>query len=217
MQALEEAIVVIRRLLATDRSGFDGAIFRLEPGAGLAVMPIRETLEVLVGTWGPRTAAMAGRLGVAEVKIGGCANPAMVAEMARWVSQDPLSSTAAAPRVVVGAVTVVDEDAAVARRLARVAVAPYLEVVGPLDPTLDFQRELAARLGTLCRTGRTAEAAALVPDALLHRFLLRGDARRHRSPSRSTLRRRRATGRVRPTTRRVEPRRHRPTRRRRAP
>ncbi len=166
VRALEEAIVVIRRLLAGDRNGFAGAVFRLAPGAGLAVVPLRDSLEVLVGTWGPKTATMARRLDVDEVKVGGCANPYMVRQMAEWVG--------ASVRVVAGAVTVVDEDAALARRLARREVAAYLEVVGPLDATINFPAELAARLGTLCRAGRVDEAAALIPDDLLNRFCFAG-------------------------------------------
>jgi hypothetical protein len=51
--------------------------------------------------------------------------------------------------VVMGAVTVVDEDGALARRLARTEVARYVDVVGPLDPTAPIDPELAGRVRDL--------------------------------------------------------------------
>jgi 5,10-methylenetetrahydromethanopterin reductase len=64
-----------------------------------------------------------------EVKIGGCANPAMVRRMREWLDNENVG-------VVVGAITVVDRDGDRARELARESVAMYLDVVGELDPTL---------------------------------------------------------------------------------
>ena len=64
-----------------------------------------------------------------EVKIGGCANPEMVELMREWIGNDRVA-------IVVGAVTVVDEDGAAARARAAAEVAMYLDVVGGLDPTL---------------------------------------------------------------------------------
>jgi 5,10-methylenetetrahydromethanopterin reductase len=83
---------------------------------------------LLIGTWKPRMAALAGEL-ADEVKIGGCANPDMVRLMREWIGRDEVG-------VVVGAVTVVDRDGDRARELARAKVAMYVEVVGGLDPTL---------------------------------------------------------------------------------
>ena len=50
------------RLLAGDRSGFEGEVFRLEPGAALAYAPERERVPLLVGTWSPRLTAFAAEL-----------------------------------------------------------------------------------------------------------------------------------------------------------
>ena len=53
--------------------------------------------------------------------------------MREWIGNDEVG-------IVVGAVTVVDEDGDAARERARREVAMYLEVVGGLDPTLDRAR-----------------------------------------------------------------------------
>jgi 5,10-methylenetetrahydromethanopterin reductase len=126
---LREAVEVVRRLLARDVSGFAGERFTLQPGSVLAYEPFRAAVPLLVGTWRPRTAAYAATV-AGEVKIGGCANPDMVRLMREWLGPD-------GPRIVVGAVTVVDADGAAARARAAKVVELYLEVVGELDPTLE--------------------------------------------------------------------------------
>ncbi len=128
---LREAVEIVRRLLSGDRSGFAGERFTLEPGAGLAYVPLRRAVPLLVGTWRPRAASYAREV-ADEVKIGGCANPDMVRLMRSWLGDD-------GPNIVVGAVTVVDEDGARAREHARAQVQMYLDVVADLDPTLELR------------------------------------------------------------------------------
>jgi 5,10-methylenetetrahydromethanopterin reductase len=161
---LREAVEVVRRLLAGDRRGFAGERFTLAPGAGLACRPIRGEVPLMVGTWRPRAAAFAA--GVAdEVKIGGCANPDMVRLMRSWVGVE-------GPRIVVGAVTVVDEDGDRAREHARAQVQMYLDVVARLDPTLDVSADGHAPLDKFVLAGtpdEVADHAAALYDAGAHR------------------------------------------------
>jgi 5,10-methylenetetrahydromethanopterin reductase len=125
---MREAVEIVRALHAGERGGFAGEFFTLAPGAGLEYAPQRPRMPLMIGTWKPRMAALAAEL-ADEVKIGGCANPEMVALMRQWIGNDRVG-------VVVGAVTVVDEDGAAARARAAAEVAMYLDVVGKLDPTL---------------------------------------------------------------------------------
>jgi 5,10-methylenetetrahydromethanopterin reductase len=129
VETMREAVEIFRRLLAGDRSGFRGSRFSLAVGAGLEYEPFRPRMPLMLGTWRPRMARLAAEV-ADEVKIGGCANPAMVRLMREWIGRDEV-------RVVVGAVTVVDRDGDRARTLAHEKVVMYLEVVGELDPTLD--------------------------------------------------------------------------------
>jgi 5,10-methylenetetrahydromethanopterin reductase len=135
LTAIREAWEVVRRLLAGDDSGFHGQRFSLEPGNALAYEPLRREVPLLVGTWSPRLTAFAGEH-AAELKLGGCANPAMVR-----LARERLGSSET--RIVVGAVTVVDEDDAAARALARDEVALYLPVVAGHDPTVDVDLDAA--------------------------------------------------------------------------
>ncbi len=79
--------------------------------------------------------------------------------------------------MVVGAVTVVDEDRAAARRAARRSAALYLPVVAPLDPTVQVEPDLIARLRMHVEHDEWEDAASLISDDLLDRFAFSGSAR----------------------------------------
>ncbi|MFI7673656.1 LLM class flavin-dependent oxidoreductase [Actinophytocola sp. NPDC049390] len=163
LRTLREAVDVVAAVLRGE--AYEGEVFRVPPG--LARYPVhRERVDVLLGTWGPRGARVAA--GCAdEVKLGGCANPDMVALMRSWLGDADVG-------VVAGAVTVVDEDRTVARARARAEVAMYVDVVVALDRTVTVDPELAARLGALVAAGAHDEAGRLIPDDLLDRFCFAG-------------------------------------------
>ena len=77
---MREAVAVVQHLLARKRAPFDGAIFRLSEHNVLQYDVLRPHIPLMIGTWGPRLAALAGEV-ADEVKIGGCVNPRMVAVM----------------------------------------------------------------------------------------------------------------------------------------
>jgi 5,10-methylenetetrahydromethanopterin reductase len=76
--------------------------------------------------------------------------------------------------IVVGAVTVVDEDGARARAAARTEVAMYVDVVGARDPTAPIEPELRERIRALVASGDEQEAGALLSDDVLSRFAFAG-------------------------------------------
>jgi 5,10-methylenetetrahydromethanopterin reductase len=154
LQGLREAVEIVQKLLAGDTSGVAGERFTLAPGTALAYERERSAVPLLIGTWGRRTAAWAGTV-ADELKLGGSANPELVPLVRGWAAPSDL-------RVVVGCVTVVDEDGAWARARARAAVAPYLEVVARLDPTLDLRPGDEPPLDRFAIAGTPQEVAARV-------------------------------------------------------
>jgi 5,10-methylenetetrahydromethanopterin reductase len=149
---MREAIEIIRRLHAGDRSGFAGDLFTLAPGAGLEYAAARRRIPLMIGTWKPRMAALAAEV-ADEVKIGGCANPEMVRLMREWIGNDAVG-------IVVGAVTVVDEDGDAARAHASAEVGMYLDIVGGLDPTLELAPGDPVPLDRFVIAGTPEEVAA---------------------------------------------------------
>jgi 5,10-methylenetetrahydromethanopterin reductase len=167
LAALREAVDIVRALLAGDDSGVAGERFTLAPGTRLSYPRVRDTVPLLVGTWGRETMRWAGTV-ADEVKLGGSANPDFVAVAREWLGNPEV-------RIVVGSVSVVDDDGAWARERARAAVEPYLEVVAHLDPTLALEPGEPAPLGRFCIAGTPEEVAAKVVelwDAGAHRVEL---------------------------------------------
>jgi len=170
-----EAWAVIERLLAGDDGGFDGEVFSLAPGTKLGGPIERHAVPLLVGTWSPRLTRFAAAE-ADELKVGGSANPSMLTlALERLRSGEQAAGRApGSVGLVVGAVTVVDEDGPRARNAARHRVVNYLTVVADLDPTLELDPELVGRIRSRVADGSRDEAAALLPDELLDIFAIAG-------------------------------------------
>lgn len=160
---MADAVEVITRLWAGDDSGYQGSRFGIAPGTRAAYPVLRERMPIMIGSWGPRLAEVASRV-ADEVKVGGSAS----SSMAVWM-QDQTDVS-----VVLGAVSVVDEDRRKARALARREVAPYLDVVAELDPTFDVDPEALGALRAAMSIGDLERAASSVSDELLDLFAFAG-------------------------------------------
>lgn len=175
VRAVEEAVALVTALLAGDDRELAGELFPLAAGTRLHYRPLRPRVPVLIGAWGPRMAALAGRV-ADELKIGGTANPAMVGVLRRRIAV----GAAAAGRdpgevgIVVGAVTVVDEDEKLARAKARTEVALYLGEVAHLDPTVTVPADLLAEVRRRVADGDRPGAGELIPDHVLDLFAFAG-------------------------------------------
>ncbi len=177
---LRDTAAIVRALLSGDDRGYAGTAYRLAPGTRLRYPATSAARDgrmppLLLGAWGPRGAALAGEI-ADELKVGGSANPAVVpmirdriADGARLAGRNPDAVT-----IVLGAVTVVDEDGPAARHLARTEVAKYLAVVADLDPAGPLPGALARRVRELVAAGRDDDAGALIPDEVLDRFAFSG-------------------------------------------
>lgn len=173
---LREAAAHIYSLLAADGAGFAGDFYPLAPGIALRYPVLRARPPLLLGSWGPLGAALAGRI-ADELKVGGTANPAMVTVMREriGVGAAGVGRSAHDVKLVVGAVTVVDRDGAAARSAARREVAMYLAVVAALDPTLEIPSELLDSVRTLVDAGDHEAAGARIPDDILDLFAFSGN------------------------------------------
>jgi 5,10-methylenetetrahydromethanopterin reductase len=172
---LRETIDIVERLLRGEPHAYRGRHFQLQARHRLNYTLTRDRIPLLIGSWGPRTIALAGER-ADEVKLGGSANPAMLAVARLWLAQGSAQAgrDADAVGIVMGAVTIVDEDRERARRMIRRELALYLPVVAGLDPTVDVDPDLQARIDLHVVAGDRDAAGALIPDALLDRFAFAG-------------------------------------------
>jgi 5,10-methylenetetrahydromethanopterin reductase len=174
IRTLREAVQVIGQLLAGRSEAFDGQVFRLAAGCALRYRVQRTSVPITIGTWGERTARLAGEI-ADEVKIGGSANAAMAGVLRPFILAG--EQTAGRPPgtvgICLGAVTVVDSDRARARALARREVALYAPVIAGLDPSL-ADAEWLRRVAEPARRGDVLAVAALIPDAALDSLAFAG-------------------------------------------
>lgn len=176
LTAIREAVHIVRMILGGEEGGFEGQAYQIAPHVRAPYPLPDEVPPVLIGTWGPQLCAIAGEI-ADEVKVGGSANPDLVPVIAERIAvgekragRDPGSVG-----VVMGAVSVVDSDRELARALARVEVAMYLPVVASLDPTVEIDPGLLARIRATLHTGEAYKTASLISDDLLDRFALAGN------------------------------------------
>jgi 5,10-methylenetetrahydromethanopterin reductase len=128
-----------------------------------------ETPPIYIGGFGPQILAMAGRLNVAGVKLGGSTNPDLAAHAAIAIHNPHVE-------IVLGAVSVIDPNRQAARTLARFEVAKYLAIVGVLDPTLGGDDlESLQQFMSRFQAGDTYAGDA-ISDGLLDKFALAGTA-----------------------------------------
>ncbi len=163
--ALREALLAVRHLLRRDKSPLAGKHFPLGGGDSLRWEIGRSDIPFMLGSWGPKTIRASADL-ISEVKVGGSANPDMIG----WLRPQLPANVG----VVLGAVSLVDEDGAKARALARREVALYLPVVASLDPTVVIEPDRLAGLKEAAAIYDWNAAAAYISDDLLDRFALAG-------------------------------------------
>ena len=177
IQAIREAIEVIRYMLSGATGGYGGHIYQIAPHVRAPYALPDGPVPILIGSWGPKLCAVAGEI-ADEVKIGGTANADIVPVIRKYIGagEKRAGRNVGSVGLIVGAVSVIDEDREQARAMARRAVALYLPVVARLDPTLAIEPALMARIQELVKQRDAAGAARLIGDDLLDRFALSGNA-----------------------------------------
>jgi len=170
VQALREAFRCIRHLLCGDTTALEQPLYPVAGGDTLRWTIPRADLPLLLGSWGLRTIEACHSM-VQEIKLGGSANPAIIPRYRRHLTA--IGATADTG-IVMGAVTVIDEDGEAARALAKREVALYLPVVAGLDRTVEIEPEILAGITAAARAGDFASAGRLVSDRILAAFALAG-------------------------------------------
>lgn len=176
IQAIRESIIIVKQLLSGEFDGHAGAVYTMGSHLKIPYEIPEKPIRFLVGTWGPKLCQVAGEL-ADEVKIGGSANPDLVPVISRYLAQGEQLAhrQPGSTSIVLGAVTVIDEDRDLARRIAKESAAMYLPVVAQLDPTVEIEPGLTRRLQELVRSQNTNLAASLISDSLLDRFAFSGN------------------------------------------
>ena len=177
LAGIREAVFIIKNLLAGRKPGLKGKVFRISDHVSAPYSIPEKKVPIMIGTWGKKLAVIAGEI-ADEVKVGGSANPKMVHHILKYIQrgEKKVGRQSGEVEVVLGAVTVVDEDRLLARKIARMEAALYLPVVAALDPTIEIDRELLERIEQRVRENNRPGAAALISDDILELFAFAGNA-----------------------------------------
>ncbi|GAB4508679.1 MAG: glucose-6-phosphate dehydrogenase (coenzyme-F420) [Anaerolineae bacterium] len=177
IQAVREAVEIMRYLLTGQSGGYQGQVYQLAEHVTAPYPLPEQPIPILIGSWGRKLCAVAGEL-ADEVKVGGSANPDIVPVIQGYIAEGEALAgrEAGTVGVVMGAVCVVDEDRVQARMAARRSVALYLPVIAGLDPTFHVEPELLERLRVHVNRNEHEQAAGLISDEVLERFAFAGDA-----------------------------------------
>ncbi|MEM7134144.1 MAG: LLM class flavin-dependent oxidoreductase [Chloroflexota bacterium] len=173
--ALKEAFGSIHHLLAQKTEPFVANQFPLAGGEALRWQILRTDIPLLLGTWGPKT-IHACIEHINAVKIGGTANPDVVPYLKQAIDDaaGKANRPAAKIQLVIGAVTVVDEDGDAARQLAKREVALYLPIIAQLDQSLDIEPDRLERINAAAESFDFERAARDVSDELLAKLAFVG-------------------------------------------
>jgi 5,10-methylenetetrahydromethanopterin reductase len=177
LQAIRECIEIVRYLLSGATGGYAGEIYQLADHVRAPYPLPAKSIPIMIGSWGRKLCALAGEL-ADEVKVGGSANPDMIPVIQSYIAEGErrIGRKPGTVGIVMGAVSVIDDDRTAARQAAKQAVALYLPVVGALDSTVQIEPELIERLRVLADRQAYEEAGRLISDGLLDRFAFAGNA-----------------------------------------
>ena len=158
-------------------AGYDGTVYQIADHVRAPYpLPDRD-IPILIGTWGKKLSAVAGEI-ADEVKIGGSANPDVIPVIADYIAvgETKAGRETGSVGVVIGAVSVIDDDREQARMMARKAVSLYMPIVSKLDPTVQIDPDLMKQVQDHVNAGDDDAAANLISDDILERFAFAGNA-----------------------------------------
>jgi len=162
---VREAIQVIRRLLAGDRSRFEGEIFTVTEELFFRFQPPRKDVPIFIGTWGPKMCQLAGEL-AQGVKSDGLWNPDYV----RILRDNIAIGAARAGRspdeveIIAGPLSSISADRERAQATARRVLAVYLPYLRPMTDVAGISEEEINRVRAAAATGDFERGASYISD-----------------------------------------------------
>ena len=172
---VKEAIQIIRRLLAGDRTPFHGKVFTATEGLFFRFQPLRREIPIFIGTWGPKMCQLAGEIAT-ETKSDGLWNPRYVAIIkenieigAMRAGRDP-----AEVGVCVGPLCAISGDREAARAAARRVLSIYLPYLSPMDEVAGVPKEEVQNVRAAAAAGDFEQGARFVSDRSIRNFSITG-------------------------------------------
>ena len=172
---VREAIMIIRRLLAGDRTSFRGEFFTATEELFFRFQPLRKEVPIFIGTWGPKMCQLAGEI-AQGVKSDGLWNPGYVeiikeniAIGAARVNRDP-----GEVEIIAGPLSSISSDRELAKATARRVLAVYLPYLRPMTDVAGISEEEINKVRAAAATGDFDRGAGHVSDLSISRCSVTG-------------------------------------------
>ncbi len=162
---VREAIHIIRRLLAGERSAFKGEVFTVTEELFFRFQPLRSEVPIFIGTWGPKMCQLAGE--VADgVKSDGLWNPDYVKIIKENIAIGAARSgrNPADVEIIAGPLSSISRDRELARATARQVLAVYLPYLRPMTDVAGIPEAEIDRVREAAASGDFARGASHVSD-----------------------------------------------------
>jgi len=162
---VREAIQIIRRLLAGDRTAFHGQIFTATEELFFRFQPVRREVPVFIGTWGPKMCQLAGEI-ADGVKSDGLWNPDYVKILrenieigAKRANRNPDEI-----EIIAGPLSSVSADRDKARETVRRVLAVYLPYLRPMTDVAGIPEKEIAKVRQAAASGDFERGAGYISD-----------------------------------------------------
>ena len=175
LTAVRECAELVQRLLARDRTPYEGRVFRAEEQAEFFWEPLRPRVPVFVGAFAPRMVESAAAW-ADELRPPGVWETGFFADLKRRAERAAAAAGNTGFRVGCDVWLSLHDDRATARALGRRILAPFLAHVKPMSDFYEIDQAELAAVAAGVAAGRVAEAAEHVSDRTLDTFVAAGDA-----------------------------------------
>jgi 5,10-methylenetetrahydromethanopterin reductase len=175
---LREAVQLIRRLLAGDRTPLHGAVFNATADLAFRFPVVRSQIPIFIGTFGPQTARLAGE--IADGLLTSCLADAgyyaklwnSMAAGASGAGRDPRSLQA-----ILSPLCALSTDGTAPRAAMRALLAEGMGWFQPMTAAAGIDDATVAAARSAAVAGDVARAAELVPEHAVDFFTVCGTPR----------------------------------------
>ncbi len=172
---VRESIQIIRRLLAGDRTLFEGEIFTATEELFFRFQPQRADIPIFIGTWGPKMCQLAGELAT-ETKSDGMWDPNYVPILrenidigARRAGRDP-----GEVGICAGPLCSISSDRTAAVAAARRVLAVYLPYLHPMTEVAGVPADEIQQVRQAAAVGDFERGASYVSDLAVRKHSVSG-------------------------------------------
>ncbi len=174
---VREAIQIIRRLLAGERTAFHGEVFTATEELFFRFKPLRKDVPIFIGTWGPLMCQLAGEM-ASGVKSDGLWNPEYVKIIrenieigAKRVNRDPDEV-----EIIAGPLSSISSDREKAKATVRRVLAVYLPYLRPMTDVAGIAEEEINRVREAAANGDFEQGAGHISDLSIAKCSVTGTA-----------------------------------------